>query len=182
MHRDVNESDRGAVQDRLPDFVLGRLAEPERLAVERAVAADTELARELEFVRAAQRALTPRAVSIDASRVAAALPRPMSRSRGLRVARWRVAAAIATIAVGGAGLAVLQQSFREDGYAPLTIIGSESTPVASAESLSVSFGYDLSELQADELEQLITELENSGGVPTTEPKVTVVISPVEASQ
>ena len=81
--------------------------------------------------------------------------------------RWRIAAAVATLAVGGASLAALQQTFR--GFQdPITIVG-ETASVAN-EALSVSFGYDLSDLSAEDLDQLVNELKQSGGVPSAEPK------------
>jgi hypothetical protein len=50
----------------------------------------------------------------------------------------------------------------------------ESTHVAVVEGLAVSFGYDLSELGSEELEYLMEELQKSGGVPSTEPRSTVI--------
>lgn len=179
MNRDINHWDRGDVQDRLPDLAHGRLPEAERAAVERAVAADPELARELHAVREAQRALTGRAVPIDVDRVADAVKQPARR--GLGVARWRIAAAIATIAVGGASLAIVQNTWRGDGFGPVIISG-ESTGVATNEPHAISLGFDLSSLSAEQLEQLLAELERTGGLPSVEPRTTLVIPPVEERQ
>ncbi|HKS05275.1 MAG TPA: hypothetical protein VJR92_03090 [Gemmatimonadaceae bacterium] len=175
MNRDINHWDRGDVQDRLPDLVHGRLSDDERAAVERAVAADPELARELRAVHEAQRALTGRAAAVDVSRIAAAVRRP-ARS-GLGVARWRIAAAIATIAVGGASLAVVQQTRFDTPADSLAVIGAPAN-----EPHAVSLGFDLSSLSAEQLEQLLAELERTGGLPSVEPRTTVVIPPVEERQ
>jgi anti-sigma-K factor RskA len=176
------ELDRGQVQDRLPDLVHGTLSATEREVVERAVAADPELARELETIRAAHYALNVGVRAANTDGIVAAIGQPMRARRGLGVARWRIAAAIATIVIGGSSLAIVKNVFRGDSADPLTIVGSESTLVASADPRGISFGYDLSSLGADELEALLAELEKSGGLPSTQPKTTVVVPPVEAAQ
>ena len=180
MNRDFNHWDRGDVQDRLPDLVLGRLSDDERAAVERAIASDPDLTLELRAVREAHRALDMCAAPIDAGRVVEAIRRPVRR--GLGVSRWRIAAAIATIAVGGASLAVVQQAWRDGGMDPITIEGGESTLVAVTEPHSVSLGFDLSSLSAAQFEQLLAELERSGGLPSVEPRATVIVPPVEERQ
>lgn len=164
----MRELDRGELQDRLPDYVRETLPANERAQVERALANDADLARELEVVRAAQRALTMPVARIDAARVVAALPKAGRRS-GFAAARLRIAAAIATIAVGGASLAVVQQTIRGDQIDSLVVRG-ESTAFAAGAPLAVSFGYDLSALDEDDLEALIADLEQSAGLPPAEPR------------
>jgi len=173
------ELDRGELQDRLPDLVHGTLPEAERVVVEAAVAADPELARELEAVRLSRAALTPRVGAIDANRVMAAI-RPAPR-RFAGVARWRIAAAIGWLLVGGASLTVVQRTFNS-GAADSLAVTRESTTVAGARSLAVSFGYDLSELSAADMDKLIADLEKSGGVPSAEPHKTVVVPPGEVPE
>ena len=173
------ELDRGELQDRLPDLVHGTLPEAERAVVEAAVAADPELASELEAIRAARAALTPRVTAIDASRVVAAIRRPAPQRRFAGAARWRIAAAIGWLVVGGASLTVVQRTFRSGPADSLVVRGGESTAVAQNRALSVSFGYDLSELSAADVERLIADLEKSGGVPSAEPRKSVVAPPGE---
>lgn len=168
------ELDRGEIQDRLPDLARGTLSAEERAVVEAAVRADADLARELEIVRAARRALTPTVAAIDADRVVSAVRRPAGGGAS-RAMRWRIAAAIATVAIGGASLAVVQRAFRGPNGADVL---SESTQVAPAKSLEISFGYDLSSLGDEELNKLVTDLEKSGGVPSEEPrKIVPPVSP-----
>ena len=176
------ELDRGEVQDRLPDLVHGTLPADERAAVERAVALDSGLARELAAIRAAHRALTPSTPAMDTARIAAAIAPAGAPRRGMRVAGWRIAAAIATLAVGGASLAIVRNSLGTNPSDDLTIHGSDTMLVASTAPLAVSFGYDLSSLSAEELEKLFADLERSGGIPSTEPKTTVVVPPVEETR
>ena len=174
------ELDRGELQDRLPDLVHGTLPEAERVVVEAAVAADPELASELEAVRLSRSALTPRVAAIDTDRVMAAVRRPAPK-RFAGVARWRIAAAIGWLLIGGASLTVVQRTFNS-GAADSLAVARESTTVAGARSLAVSFGYDLSELSAADMDKLIADLEKSGGVPSAEPHKTVVVPPGEVPE
>jgi anti-sigma factor RsiW len=167
----MREFDLGELQDRLPDYVLGTLSAGDRTTLERALASDAELARDLDIVRAANAAFSAPAVSIDADRVVAALPRP-TRRRAFSASRIRIAAAVATIAVGGASLAVLQQSVRSEPSDPLVVRG-ESTSAASGPELTVSFGYDFSALDQDDLDALFADLEQSAGLPPAEPRRTI---------
>lgn len=173
------ELDRGEVQDRLPDYVLGTLPADERLAVERAVAADSELARELAAVRAVRAALAVRARPVNVDAIVAAVQRPAARRAG-GVRRWRIAAAIATIAIGGAALAVVQRALR-DGASPSAISG-ETTLVATGGAGELSFGYDLSGLNQQDLDQLIADLQKSGGLPSAEPRSSVVMPTVQGGK
>lgn len=172
------ELDRGELQDRLPDLVHGTLSDAERRVVEAAASADPELASELEAIRVARAALTPRVAAIDTDRVMAAIRRPAPKRGFAGVARWRIAAAIGWLVVGGASLTVVQRTFHS-GPADSLVVYGESTAVARGRALSVSFGYDLSELSAVDLERLIADLEKSGGVPSTEPRKSVVAPPGE---
>lgn len=174
------ELDRGELQDRLPDLVHGTLPETERVAVEAAVAADPELASELEAVRLSRAALTPRVGAFDAERVMAAVRRPPAK-RFAGVARWRIAAAIGWLLIGGASLTVVQHTFSGGGADSLAV-AHESTTVAGAKSLAVSFGYDLSELSAADMDKLIADLEKSGGVPSADPHRPVIVPPGEGPE
>jgi hypothetical protein len=73
----------------------------------------------------------------------------------------------------------VQRSYR--GYSdPPTVVG-ESASVAN-QQVSVSFGYDLSELSSEDLEKLVNDLKKSGGVPSAEPKTTGVTLDIEGIQ
>jgi anti-sigma factor RsiW len=174
----MRELDRGELLDRLPEYVRGTLSADERRAVDVALAKDPDMVRELDVIRASHAALTSRASTVNVEGILAAIKQP-APVRKLTVARWRIAAAVATLAVGGASLAVLQQTFR--GYTePPTIVG-ESASVANTE-LSISFGYDLSELTSEDLEKLVNELKQSGGIPSAEPTSTGVTLASEGIQ
>jgi anti-sigma factor RsiW len=168
----THKLERAELQDRLPDYVQGTLAAGERAQIEAALATDAELASELELVRAVRGALAWQAAPIDADAIVAALPHPVAPRTGLtRLARLRVAAAIATIAVGGASLAVVQHSIRGDTADSLVVRG-ETTLAVTGPGLAVSFGYDLSMLDEADLEELLADLEHSAGLPPAEPRRT----------
>ena len=167
----TREFDRGELQDRLPEYVHGTLPADERVQVEAQLAADPELARELDVVSAARTALMRRGVAVDVSRVVGALPRPRRSGGFTRAARLRIAAAIATIAVGGASLAVVQRSVNGD-MADSLIVRGETAAVTAETGLSVSFGYDLSSLDESDLDALLAELEQAAGLPPAEPRST----------
>jgi anti-sigma-K factor RskA len=172
----THKLDRGEIQDRLPDFVLGTLPADERAQVEAAIAADAELAAELDTVRILRAALSHGAnASVDVDRIVGALPQPAVKARlGLGVANWRIAAAIATLAVGGASLSIVKQ-FRDDRNTGLTVVG-ETAGAPTAAGLAISFGYDLSTLSEEQLATLLADLERSNGLPPAEPRVTAAIA------
>lgn len=161
----MRELDRGELLDRLPDYVHGTLPADERAAVEAALARDSGMVSELELIRTARTVLASGTPSVNVDGVLAALRHP-APARNVRFSRWRIAAAVATLAVGGASLAIVQQGFR-DAQDPPTVVG-ETASVSSAD-VSVSFGYDLSELSPEDLEKLLDELKASAGVPGAEP-------------
>jgi len=158
--------DRGELLDRLPDYDRGTLSDMERRAIDAALASDPTMARELELIRLARAALAVRDPAVDTDRIVAAIPRPVRTRRATGIGRWSVAASIATLIVGGASLVVVKQQFatRND-----SAVVSESLQVASAngaaQPIATSFGYDLSELGADDLAQVMAEMEKFDGMP-----------------
>lgn len=174
MHR----LERDDVKDLLPDYVLGTLSAADRQAVEAAVRGDAELERDLAAVRAARASLRHAPVALDAGRIADAVvkaaPQPARRAR---LATWRVAAAIATLAVGGGSLAVLQRTIAGERGGSLAVVG-ESLVVAAVDAPAITLGYGLSELSEEELEQVFAELEKFDGLPAAEPQGRGTIVPV----
>ena len=131
----------------LPDLAHGRLDAGDRARAEAHVAGCAACARELGIVRAARASLS-RTPAIDIGRIVAALPAAPARTplrverggapgaaparRGWRApsAAMRIAAGIAALAVGGAGLRVAL----DRGDAPLqpSIVASGEQPVVPA--------------------------------------------------
>lgn len=174
----MRELDRGEMLDRLPEYVLGTLPEDERRAIDAALATDQEMVRELQVIQSARASLIATTPAVNVDRIVAGIKRP-APVRRTNFSRWRIAAAVATLAVGGASLSVVQNIYRGNPEPP-TIVG-ETASVAD-EKLSVSFGYDLSDLSADDLEELVKDLKSSGGVPSAEPKSTVITTASEGLQ
>jgi len=162
--------DRGMLQDRLIDLVHGAGAAPERVELERAIAADPDLVAELAFLRQAHAALgaTP---TVNVDRIVSAIPAPPAR-RALppRLRSWQWAAALATVALGGISLAVVERSFTGHAEGDLARGVAETTLVAIADApLGVTFGQGLSEFDEDELDALFNEMARFDGLPSIEP-------------
>jgi hypothetical protein len=102
----MNDCPNGEIRDLLPDLLHGRLDGAERERVEAHVATCELCAEELALLRDL-RATMRRVPAIDVGAIAATIPpyrAPVRRS--WRNTSWRTAAAIATIAIGGASIAV----------------------------------------------------------------------------
>ncbi len=162
--------DRGMLQDRLIDLVHAAGSAAERAALERSVASDAALVDELAFLRQARAALgaTP---AIDVDRIVAAIPAaPVRRQRSTRSPSWQWAAALATVALGGISLAMIEHSFTGQRDGDLGRGVAETTLVAVAESpLGVVFGQGLSEFDDAELEALFSGLAEFDGLLSVEP-------------
>jgi anti-sigma factor RsiW len=166
----TDHMDRGMLQDRLIDLVHETGSADARAALERQIAADPDLVEELAFLRQARMALraTP---AVDVDRIVASLPASRTRSASMpRLRSWQWAAALATVALGGISLAVVERSFTGQANGDLARGVAETTLVAAADApLGVTFGQGLSEFDEDELDALFTELERFDGLPSLEP-------------
>jgi hypothetical protein len=122
----------GDIRDQLPDYVHDRLVGAERARVAAHVASCPFCAAEVELLGTARRAITAAAPRIDTARIVAALPAPpravrrpeivrpqaAARRPTARVVSWRMAAAIATIAIGGVSFAVIRGIEGDNGSSP----------------------------------------------------------------
>jgi anti-sigma factor RsiW len=89
----------GDVRDLLPDYLHDRLGSTARASVERHLAGCAACRDELGLLRDLRGTLQ-RAPRIDVAAVAAAIPAYRPAARKSRAGGWRIAAAIAAIAVG----------------------------------------------------------------------------------
>ncbi len=162
--------DRGEQQDRLIDLVHDLGSVEERTALERAIGSDPELVDELRFLREARAALSI-APSVDVDRIVAAVPAPTARRAGARRARsWQWAAALATVALGGISLAIVERSFTGQRDGDLGRGVAETTVVAVSDApLPVSFGQGLADFDDEELDVLFDQLERFDGLPSLDP-------------
>lgn len=175
-----------SMRERLPDLLHGRLTPAEVSEVERHLSACAECNEELEILRTARAVLARTSVPrIDTAKIVAALPvatRPataMSRA----AQRWRIAAAITLVAIGGTSVATFMRSSGGSGggvadsgavVVPPTVATVDSpratsdTPRTGAVRLTA--GGDVSDLADEDLEALIGALESIETAPHAEPQ------------
>ena len=137
----------GDVRDVLPDYVNDRLAAPARAEVEQHLASCGACRDEVDLLRGLRTTLR-RAPAVDVDAISAAIApyrAPSSAVAGRRwAADWRIAAAIAAIAIGGTSVALLRDGGPADGDGGSTAVvagpargvdaspGAVSTPVTPA--------------------------------------------------
>ena len=109
--------------------------------------------------------------------IVAAIP-PYRAQPVFRASRWRIAAALATIAIGGTSLVVVQQAVRGDAGGQDAIVAETARVVADAtDDLVITFGQGLTELSDDDVDALLTGLSDFDGLPSTEPVRSVRVDP-----
>jgi len=179
----------GEMRDRLPDFVHGQLTGAARAEVATHVAGCSACAAELVLLRELRETLRqgPR---VDVARIVAALPAAGRSAAATRGAgrpdwsrfNWRVAAAVAALAVGGGSVAVWNQMTRASNPSVETRVAGPRTPSGSGvagvagdsgvqrvAAANLSIDADLVEASAAELEALLRDLESFDGLPAGEP-------------
>ena len=170
----------GEIRDKLPDFVHDQLDSQRRAEVSAHVAACAACAAEvtlLRELRASLRAAPP----VDVGRIVAALPRSR-RSTGASGHRlperfsWRIAAAVAALAVGG-GSAAVWNLYERGGEpenppvaGPVLPRGGTGEEVQRVAAADLAIDADLAEASTVELESLLEELESFDGLPAGEPE------------
>jgi anti-sigma factor RsiW len=171
------------IKDLLPDFVAGRLGETERARVAAHVNACASCAAEVVVLRAAGRVLGA-APPVDIARIVEALPTPVVSLEARRAARqprrmnWRIAATVATIAVSGVSIGVLQAIVRDSGHKP-PVVAPSHRPAAAAKvsdadqsGLAVG-GSNLNDLTESQMQALLDKLDQFDAVPSADPQPAV---------
>lgn len=201
------------MRDRLPDLLHERLDVSTRAAVMAHVENCAACSAELVLLREARVALSSGVRSVDAAAIARAVvarvPVPaLSTTRRRTWVDWRIAAAVAFVAVGGASFVALRAVRQQSTIAPKTEttlavtppvvvappVGAttsagappvrhqtpESVTVAQRAELSAAGG--MSDLSDSELKALLNDLEKMDAVPPIEPEpVNVRVSPGRGS-
>jgi anti-sigma factor RsiW len=163
-------------RDLLPEYAAGRLDAAVASEVAAHLAACASCAAELAVVRAAHIAFP--APRIDVAKIVAALPKPVIplapriEKRSKRVISWRIAATIATIAVGGVSVAMLQ-SLLTDNKPPHVRQVSQKPAEAAPEASGLSVGGNLNDLSEQEMQTLLDKLDEMDAVPSAEPQPAV---------
>lgn len=177
------------VRDLLPDLVSGMLAPADVKMVEAHLLDCTDCAEEVELLRVVY-ALRPSAKPIDVPSVVASLPKPPYKVRSISPRRvshvqlWRMAAALATVTLGGlswqmiksGGLGFGGDAAGRDSAVITTVLDSsmqiDNGKLLAAggadELVTVSFG-GLGNYSDEELQLILDQLDRWDGVPSTEP-------------
>lgn len=102
----MTDCPNGEMRDLLPDLLHDRLVPAERAAVESHLASCAECRAELALLSELRGTLRG-APAVDVAAIVRALPAPATRAWRPRH-QWRIAAAIATLAIGGGSIAVVR--------------------------------------------------------------------------
>ncbi len=171
------------MRERLPEVLLGQLTPQDRTAVESQLSTCAECQEEPEILRTARAVMSRTAVPrIDTAQIVAALPkasRPGTRWRTAQ--RWRIAAAITFVALGGTSVATVVRSLgggttavTDSGatVAPPVVVAVDSPRASGTTAVAVRLtaGGDVSDLADEDLEALIGALESIETAPHAEPQ------------
>ena len=175
----MRECQDETVKDMLPELAAGRLSPADAARVTAHVDACPACAAELTVVRAAHAAFTPfTAPAVDIARIVAALPTPPAKviefaphMRRRRFTSWRIAATIATIAVSGVSIGVLQGVLRDNKPPAVKRVVLKASDAAEASGLTV--GGSLNDLSEKEMQTLLDKLDELDAVPSAEPQPAV---------
>ncbi|HZS58797.1 MAG TPA: zf-HC2 domain-containing protein [Gemmatimonadaceae bacterium] len=171
------------LRDLLPEYAIGRLDPVLTSEIEAHLAACPSCATELAVVRAAHNAF--RAPKVDIAKIIGALPQPPSRDsrvieltpriekRARRFTSWRIAATIATIAVGGVSVAMLQSILSDKPPHQHQIPQKGKPAEAASEASGLSVGGNLNDLSDQEMQTLLDKLDEMDAVPSAEPQPAV---------
>lgn len=196
----MNDCMNPEVRDALPDLLHGRLSDIDTATMTAHVESCAECRAELALLRdvRASGAIVP---SIDAARVAAAIPpyapagmlEAPGRSDSLlkRIGGWRLAAAVALVAI--AGLATSDSARRSFGggqtvvsqiaeapSTPMAPMAQSGVKAAPAQVASLSLVSSVQDLSDSELEQLLADLDDIETIPSAEP--TPVALPLDETE
>ena len=163
------------IRELLPDYLSGTLTASRRAEVDAHVASCAECADELAVLRLVREAYVE-SPAVNVKAIVAALPRksvkPAMRTiqAGAPVGRsWRhshafqIAAAVSFITLGGISLAVARSFFNGNPSAV-----TRDTVVAVGAETPISFAGGVSDLGDEDLEALLSALENIEALPVTE--------------
>jgi anti-sigma factor RsiW len=173
----MTDCPNGDTRDQLPDYVHERLDAAARARVAAHVATCASCAAEVELLGTARRVLTAAAPRVDIARIVAALPSPPQSTPRLGVIRpspvrrqpahlrpWRIAAVVATVAIGGASIAVIRGITNPNVQMP--------TPTAEP-TVVLPDGGRIGELSDDDVQSLLNDIDHFDGVPDENPQPTV---------
>jgi anti-sigma factor RsiW len=154
------------IRELLPEYLGGTLSASRRAEVDAHVASCAECGDELAVLRLVREAYAE-APAINVMAIVAALPRKSARTA---VRSWRrsqafqIAAAVSFIALGGISLAVARSFFNGNPSA----VTPDTLVAMNAETPAISFAGGVSDLGDEDLEALLSALEEIEALPVTE--------------
>ncbi|MDZ7630450.1 MAG: hypothetical protein U5K74_03555 [Gemmatimonadaceae bacterium] len=191
----MRDMTRDELQDCMPDLLCGRLGAEQAATVERAIAADPELAEELALLRRVRNAHGA-APSFDVSRIVSALPSPPSvvvappvddlaerrnaKRRPLISQRFARAAALVVV-VGGGTLATLWNGSAGTAGGRTTVTRAESVAVGIPATMQLGLGASTDDLSVEQLRALEADIEALDGVPSADPEFLSDLLPGEGA-
>lgn len=170
------------VRDFLPDLVHGRLGEVDNATMLAHVEACAACGAELAMLREV-RSASPVVASVDVARIVAMLPAPAvthipkSPSPARRSAVWMTAAAVAMLAIVGVFTARSTNgpaAVAEDTAAPVAVAAVPSPSETSQPEESLALVAGLQELTDEEIQSLLTELDQIETIPSAEPNPSAI--------
>jgi predicted anti-sigma-YlaC factor YlaD len=169
----MSECGSPTARDLLPEYLHERLEQSERASVEAHLAECEDCRSELAMLRSVRHAMRQRTPVIDAAAIVRALPRP-PRRRTVRPMLLQLAAALSFISIGGVSLLVVRSFYEpatpvvvDDSTHRDSTIDTNRVMLASRSGLTIGGG--VTDLGADELEQLLGALESLETIPSAEP-------------
>jgi anti-sigma factor RsiW len=189
----MRDKTRDELQDLLPELLHGRLSATDAVELERAVAADPDLAAELTLLRAVH-ASHQRVSGIDIGRIVAALPSPppapavpeidqLAERRAARrpmISRSFARAAALLVVVGG-GTMVSVWSGRAPAAPSLHTTIVVDSPSVTGPSMQLGLGTSTDELSVDQLRALESDIRSLDGMPSADPDAATELLPVEGA-
>ncbi len=166
------------IREALPELLHGRLDAVQAAKVREHIARCAECAAELELLQRVQR-LYSAAPAVNTAAIVAALPRPRAR-RTFSLGMLRAAAAIVLLLGGGALIFRAAMSGSQNGQPNQVVVTPQDTPAIRRDTpVTVErtaqprvFAMSLSELDdldADEMESLLSALDRIDAAPVAEP-------------
>jgi anti-sigma factor RsiW len=163
------------IRELLPEYLGGTLSASRRAEVDAHVASCAECADELAVLRLVREAYAE-SPAVNVKAIVAALPRKSARAtirtvqaaapvgRSWRQHAFQIAAVVSFIALGGISLAVARSFFdgNPSAVAPDTLVA------VNAETPAISFAGGVSDLGDEDLEALLSALEEIEALPVTE--------------
>ena len=163
----MNDCPNAEMRDLLCDVVHRTMPDADCRRVEDHIATCADCSAEIALIRRAHAVLTRRAPAIDTRAIVAALPR-RRRQRVMSYPAWRIAASIAVIALGAASISLVRMEDRVDGAAV-------TASATAADEQTLSLGGRLSNLEDEDLEQLLAEMDDFDGATIVEPRAVLPV-------